>query len=386
MNDRLFDRRHERVALALQGGGALGAYEAGAYEALAELGYAPNWLVGVSIGALNAALIAGNPPERRVERLREFWRLVSSDLGEIPAPPPGPWRAAYQQGSALRAAQVGVPGFFAPSLRPQHSIYDTAALRDTLERLVDFDRVNARGIRLSVGAVDVATGNATYFDSRHRAIRAEHIIASCALPPGLPPVEVDGASYWDGAIVSNTPIQYVLDDRPRADTLVFQVDLYSAGGALPTDLDGVRRRRTEIAFASRCRFDTDSALTAQRLRQSLERLIAKLPRSLRQDPDLEALRRLADPATVDVVHLIRRAAADEPVSAEYEFSRASVEERWRSGYADGRRIASHRDWLVGSTPEAGVRVYRAREPQPAPPVTDDEPGLLRRASAARSVA
>ena len=386
MKDRLFDQRHERVALALQGGGALGAYEAGAYEAISELGYTPNWLVGVSIGALNAALIAGNPPEQRVERLREFWDLVSSDLGRMPVPPPGPWRAAYQQGSALRAAQFGVPGFFTPSIRPQHSIYDTAALRDTLERLVDFDRVNAREIRLSVGAVDVATGELTYFDSRHRAIRAEHIVASCALPPGLPPVEVDGAFYWDGAIVSNTPIQYVLDDRPRANTLVFQIDLYSARGTLPVDLDGVRRRSKEIAYASRTRFDADSVLAAPRLRQSLDRLMAKLPRRLRQDPDLEALRRMAGPATVDVVQLVRRAAADEPVSAEYEFSRASVEERWRSGYADGMRIANGRDSRVGANPEAGVRVYRGREPQLAARVTDDEPGLLRRASAARSVA
>ena len=386
MKDRLFDRRYERVALALQGGGALGAYEAGVYEALAELGYAPNWLVGVSIGALNAALIAGNPPERRVERLREFWHLVSSNLGEMPAPHLGPWRAAYQHGSALRAVLYGVPGFFTPSTRPQHSIYDTAALRDTLERLVDFDRVNARETRLSVGAVDVATGDPKYFDSRHRAIRAEHIVASCALPPGLPPVEVDGAFYWDGAIVSNTPIQYVLDDRPRADTLVFQVDLYSARSASPVDLDGVRRRRKEIAYASRTRFDADSVLAAPRLRQSLDRLMAKLPRRLRQDPDLEALRRLAEPATVDVVRLVRRAAADEPISAEYEFSRASVEERWRSGYADVMRMSSHRGQLVDSNPELGVRLYRVREPQPAPRVTDDEPWLLRRAAAARSVA
>jgi NTE family protein len=376
VKERLFDRRHERVALALQGGGALGAYEAGAYEALAELGYAPNWLVGVSIGALNAALIAGNPPERRVECPREFWHFVSADLGELPAPPPGAWRTAYQQGTALRAALYGVPGFSAPSVRPQWSIYGTSALRDTLERLVDFDRVNARETRLSVGAVDVATGASTYFDSRHRPIRAEHIVATCALPPGLPPVEVAGAFYWDGAIVTNTPLQYVLDDKPRANTLVFQVDLYSARGALPVDLDGVRRRRKEIAYSSRTRFDTDSLVTAQRLRQSLDRLTAKLPRKLRHDPDLETLRRLADTATVDVVRLIRRAAADEPVSAEYEFSRASVEERWRSGYADVMRMNSHREQLVDSNPELGVRVYQVREPQPPPRPTAGEPGAL----------
>jgi NTE family protein len=362
-SERFFNPRHERVALVLQGGGALGAYQAGVYEALAELGYPPNWVAGVSIGSINAALIAGNPPERRVERLREFWRLVSSGAGEIPAPPPGLWRGAYNRASALRAALFGVPGFFAPCIPPRLSLYETSALRATLERLVDFDRINAREIRFSVGAVNVANGNSLYFDNSSHAIRVEHVLASGALPPGLPPVEIDGALYWDGGIVSNTPLQYVLDDKPRANTLVMQVDLFSARGMLPVDLAGVMKRHKEIMYSSRTRYNTDSLLGAQSMRQAIDRLCAKLPPELQDDPDVRRLRKSADPATVDIVHLIYRGSTEELASTDYEFSRASIEERWASGYADVMRVDQHRDWLVDSNPELGVRVYDVHEPQ-----------------------
>jgi NTE family protein len=362
-NERFFNPRHERVALVLQGGGALGAYQAGVYQALEELGYPPNWVAGVSIGAINAALIAGNAPGQRVQRLREFWRLVSSGPGEIPAPPPGVWRGAYNRASALRAVLFGVPGFFTPRIPPQLSLYDTSALRATLERLVDFDRINAREIRFSVGAVNVATGNSLYFDNSSQPIRPEHVLASGALPPGLPPVEIDGALYWDGGIVSNTPLQYVLDDKPRANTLVLQVDLFSACGTVPLDLAGVMKRHKEIMYSSRTRYNTDSLLGAQRLRQLVDRLVAKLPRELQHDPDVMELGKSADPATVDIVHLIYRGGADELASTDYEFSRASIEERWRSGYADVMRVDQHRDWLVDSNPELGVRVYDVHEPQ-----------------------
>ena len=361
-NERFFNPRHERVALVLQGGGALGAYQAGVYEALAELGYPPNWIAGVSIGSINAALIAGNPPERRVDRLREFWHLVSSGPGEIPAPPPGIWRSAYNRASALRAALFGVPGFFTPRLVPQLSVYDTSPLRSTLERLVDFDRINAREIRFSVGAVNVATGNSLYFDNGSQAIGVEHVLASGALPPGLPPVEIDGALYWDGGIVSNTPLQYVLDDKPRANTLVMQVDLFSACGMVPFDLAGVMKRQKEIAYSSRTRYNTDSLLGAQRMRQAIDRLVAKLPRELQDDPDVRELRNCADPATIDIVHLIYRGSPDELDSTDYEFSRAAIEQRWQTGYADVMRVDQHRDWLVDSSPELGVRVYDVHEP------------------------
>jgi NTE family protein len=362
-SERFFNPRHERVALVLQGGGALGAYQAGVYEALAELGYPPNWVAGVSIGAINAALIAGNAPELRVQRLREFWRLVSSGAGEIPPPPPGLWRSAYNRASALRAALFGVPGFFAPNMAPHLSLYDTAPLRATLERLVDFDRINAREIRFSLGAVNVATGNSLYFDNSSQQIRPEHVLASGALPPGLPPVEVDGALYWDGGVVSNTPLQYVLDDKPRANTLVMQVDLFSAHGMVPFDLAGVMKRHKEITYSSRTRYNTDSLLGAQRMRQAIDRLVAKLPRELQDDRDVAELRACADPATVDIVHLIYRGGPDELASTDYEFSRASIEERWKSGYADVMRVDQHRDWLVDSNPELGVRVYDVHEPQ-----------------------
>ena len=353
-DERLFNPRHERVALVLQGGGALGAYQAGAYEALAELGYPPDWVAGVSIGAINAALIAGNPPTRRVERLREFWQLVSSGLGELPAP---------HAASALRAALFGVPGFFAPRMAPELSFYDTRPLRATLERLVDFDRINACETRLSLGAVHVATGNSVYFDNRAQAIGPQHVMASGALPPGFPPVEIDGALYWDGGIVSNTPLQYVLDDKPRTNKLVLQIDLFNARGSVPTDLAGVMKRHKDIMYSSRTRYNTDSALAAQRLRQALERLIARLPAEFREDADVRALRGAGSGATVDVVHLIHHPTTPEFASSDYEFSRASVDERWRAGYADVMRIGQRPDWLVYSSPELGVRVYDVHQPE-----------------------
>ena len=280
MKDRLFDRRHERVALALQGGGALGAYEAGVYEALAELGYAPDWLVGVSIGALNAAIIAGNRPSGG------WSACASSGISFRPisarCPPRLPGRGGPPISREARCAprSTACRAFSRPA--SARSSRSTTPPRCTIRWSGSSTSTASMRAKPACrcGAVDMATGDSTYFDSQHRPIRAEHIVASCALPPGLPPVEVDGAFYWDGAIVTNTPMQYVLDDRPRADTLVFQVDLYSARGVLPVDLDGVRRRRKEIAYASRTRFDTDSLVTAQRLRQSLDRLIAKLPRKL----------------------------------------------------------------------------------------------------------
>ena len=242
----------EVVALVLQGGGALGAYQAGVYEALHEARIHPNWIAGISIGAINAAIIAGNPPENRVERLREFWTHVTTD---------GPWlgtgnaflglahgdamREILNQMSAALALASGARGFFTarpflPWLYPvgtpeATSFYDTADLKRTLERLVDFERINAGETRLSVGAVNVRTGNFVYFDTATHTIRPEHVMASGALPPGFPAVEIDGEHYWDGGVVSNTPLQWIAESEPRRDTLAFQVDLWSAQGELPRE-------------------------------------------------------------------------------------------------------------------------------------------------------
>jgi len=235
-------RDYRTVALVLQGGGALGAYQAGVYEGLHAAGLRPNWLAGISIGALNAAIIAGNAPERRVERLHEFWDTIcqpaswpASTLFDGMA-----WPLAIQNGlsgfAAWRSLIEGQPGFFRPRmaspLLQRHSSpattswYDTAPLRATLERLVDFDRINdARSMRVSIGAVNVRTGNFAYFDNTHGKLRLEHFMASGALPPGFPAVEIDGEFYWDGGIISNTPLYKVLRERPHRDALIFQVDL-----------------------------------------------------------------------------------------------------------------------------------------------------------------
>ena len=256
------DPHSEQPVLVLQGGGALGAYQAGVYEALDKEGIRPQWVAGVSIGAINAAIIAGNPPERRVARLHEFWDGVSSQL-LAPALPDryGPlMREMFNQSSAALVALAGVPGFFTPRFPPAPfqpagtpgalSYYDTAPLEKTLERLVDFDLINTADVkhkvRLSVGAVNVETGNFRYFDSTDatytQPIGARHIMASGALPPGFAPVEIDRQFYWDGGLVSNTPLQYVIDQPTATDMLVFQVDLFSARGRMPRNLGEVAER------------------------------------------------------------------------------------------------------------------------------------------------
>jgi len=219
----------KQIALVLQGGGALGSYQAGVYKAVAEHGYQPDWVAGISIGAINAAIIAGNAPQDRVARLREFWDQVSSPSASWLDLPLDVWRDTMRRLSAMSALMFGQPGFFQPNLMRcwttgtlPTSYYDTSDLRDTLERLVDFDRINARETRFSVGAVNVRTGNFAYFDNARQTIRPEHVMASGALPPGFPAIEIDGEFYWDGGLVSNTPLRYILERVPRRSTLVSQ--------------------------------------------------------------------------------------------------------------------------------------------------------------------
>ncbi len=361
---------HARVALVLQGGGALGAYQAGAFEEMTRARIAPDWIVGVSIGAINAALIAGNEPRDRIDRLREFWCLVSSGPARV-APHDEAQRAAFNQWSAGWAATFGVPGFYAPRIPPAPlqpggtpgatSVYDNTALRATLERLVDFDRINARGVagtvRLSVGAVDVETGNSKWFDSDDTTIGPEHILASGALPPAFAPVVIDGRAYWDGGIVSNTPLQYVLDTRGDDPVFVVQVDLFPARGPVPTNLAGVLQRQKDILYSSRSRFATDKIAEVQRLRGAMRRLIGRLPSRLRDDPDLRALDASLHTSPVEIVHLIYRQHAFESQSKDYEFSRPSMLEHWSAGVTDMRRTHEHFERLEPSTLEQDVTVY-----------------------------
>lgn len=351
----------ETCVLVLQGGGALGAYQAGVCEQLNTHGFRPSWVAGVSIGAINAAIIAGNPPERRVQRLHEFWDLITSgmQLFTLPEAYGGEVREVVNESRAAWVAAVGAQGFFKPRFPPGAlqwpgtpgalSYYDTAPLKKTLEQLVDFDLINTRDarhkVRLSVGAVNVATGNYHYFDSGKPAecgpIDARHIMASGALPPGFPPIEIDGEYYWDGGVVSNTPLQYVLNRPSRDDMLVIQVDLFSARGPLPQNLNEVAERVKDIRYSSRTRFNTDRVRHLHELGEAARRLAAKLPPALQQDPDLAKLTGLCAPGALTIMHLIYRSEHHESQSKDYEFSRQSMLERWQKGMTDMRTSLEH---------------------------------------------
>ncbi len=338
--------------------GALGAYQAGAFDAFAAAGVAPDWVAGASIGAINAALIAGNPPERRAARLREFWQRVS-----VPGPfqVPEPWRPWANRVPAASAAAFGIPGFF----KPRHaagvfahlSWYDTAPLMDTLLELTDFDRINRAEVRLSVGAVNVRTGNSEYFDNTRMRLTPEHVMASGALPPGFPPVRIGKEWYWDGGIVSNSPLWYVLDEAPDIDALILQVDLFSAGGKLPTNLDQVQERAMDIRYSSKTRFNSSELQRREALKASFRRLLDKLPPKLRHDPDVVQLTAAARQNHVSLVHLINRHDTGSAGVKDYEFSRATVDELWRAGHADVLRSAAEADWDDAEQPQQGLRVY-----------------------------
>jgi len=352
--------------LVLQGGGALGSYQAGAYQALCHHDFEPEWIAGISIGAVNAAIIAGNPPEKRVERLKEFWEMVSAPVPWTPFSSGDGSRTLFNETSAALIATFGVPGFFRPRFPPallwpqgspqSQSYYDTAPLRATLERLVDFDRINDLKTRLSVGAVSVTTGNFKYFDNFEfrklgKKIGPEHIMASGALPPGFPSVEIEGEHFWDGGIASNTPLDYVLDAEITNDLLIFQVDLFSARGPLPATLLEAAEREKDIRFSSRTRMNTDKNKQVHNTRKALRELVAKLPDYLRNDPSVEILCQAARENTVTVVHLIYRSKNYESSSKDYDFSHIGMVEHWGAGERDVHLSMRHKDWL--ERPQSG---------------------------------
>ena len=366
----------ESIALLLQGGGALGAYQAGVYEALSEAHLVPDWVAGISIGAINAALIAGNPPEARVEKLREFWTLITagSPWDGLARITKTPWlargelaRGWVNQLSAGTALIGGAAGFFVPRvpgawLQPPGSLeatsyYDTAPLKTTLERLIDFGRINAGETRFSIGAVNVSSGNFLYFDNTTHMIGPEHVMASGALPPGFPAVEIEGELYWDGGLVSNTPLQWVLESEPRSDTLAFQVDLWSARGALPRTMPEVMTRHKEIQYSSRTRNNSDRFKSTQKMRNALASLLQKLPEELRDSPELAVLRPHTQPKVYNVVQLIYRAKQYEGDSKDYEFSRLSMEDHWRAGYYDTVRTLRHPEVLERPDNLEGVMTF-----------------------------
>jgi len=346
--------------LVLQGGGALGSYQAGAYQALCRSGFEPDWIAGISIGAVNAAIIAGNELEKRVDRLKEFWEMVSAPVPWNPILKGDRSRTVFNETSAALIATFGVPGFFTPRIPPaplwpqgspqSQSYYDTSPLKKTLERLVDFDRINDLKCRLSVGAVGVTTGNFRYFDNFEfkklgKKIGPEHIMASGALPPGFPSIVIDGEHYWDGGIASNTPLDFVLDAEIDRDLLIFQVDLFSARGPLPVSLLEAAEREKDIRFSSRTRMNTDKNKQIHNARKALRDLIGKLPDYLKNDPSVEFLCKLSRESTVTVVHLIYRSKNYESSSKDYDFSHVGMVEHWEAGVRDVHRAVACRDQL-----------------------------------------
>ena len=350
---------YESVALVLQGGGALGAYQGGVFQGLQEAGVPVTRLAGISIGALNTAIIAGNPPEHRRDRLREFWETIcrpNTPFGALPAfaeqtlfNTTDVAREFLGYMNSARGVFDGQNGFFqrrmaVPILPFMHfpptqtSYYDISPLKETLEQFCDFDLVNSSELHVSVGAVNVRTGNLVYFDNREIELRAEHFMASGALPPAFAPVEIDGEFYWDGGLVSNTPLGRVLQERPMRDTLVFQVDLWSARGAAPTNMSEVSDRMQDIRYSSRTRYVTDHFRQELKLRSLLWRMLQDIPEEVRSHCDYMELAEAVSTAKVyNVIHLIFRNQPYDLHYKDHQFGLAAMRERWDIGLSDIRQ-------------------------------------------------
>lgn len=367
-------KQYDHEILLLQGGGALGSYHCGVYEGLEEAGMLPTWVVGISIGAVNSAIIAGNPPERRLERMREFWNRMSGSTSLMPRALLDSMRPFRDHLNVVGVITFGIPGFFVPRVpsplltaapwRPV-SYYDTSPLKQTLEELVDFDLINGGHTRLSVGAVNVRTGESVYFDSRRTRIRPEHVMASGALPPGFPGVEIDGEVYWDGGLVSNTPINYVADQRPLTTALIVQVNLFSAQGILPRDMEEVMERMKDIQYCSKQRFSTEHLREVGELRAAFRRLLPKLPSDLQDDPDVRRLAAYSDAREWTVAFLTDTYRSRVGQWKDADFSRTTVNERWARGVEAVRRSLAERGWTTPSAEIPGVRVFNL--PPPAKP-------------------
>ncbi|HVQ66422.1 MAG TPA: patatin-like phospholipase family protein [Bradyrhizobium sp.] len=356
--------RCDRVALVLQGGGALGAYQVGVYQALHEAGIEPDWVCGVSIGAINSAIIAGNPPERRLERLQIFWERITARKVWHYTPDGDVYRKARNFASTFMTTTLGQPGFFKPhdvspwlspaGAKTATSYYDTSPLRETLLELVDFDLINSRKVHFAVGAVNVLSGNFLYFDNKNETIGPEHVMASGALPPALPMVKIGTDHFWDGGIVSNTPLQHLLDQDDKLNSLVFQVDLFSARGTLPRDIQEVLARHKDIVYSSRTRHNTDVYKQMNNLKSDLHKALQKVPEDRLSEHERSLRDRLADLPEISILQMIYQQKAYEGDSKDHEFSATSMREHWQSGLEDTRRTLKRRDWLA--LPEQGMGI------------------------------
>ncbi len=364
---------YPQIVLVLQGGGALGAYQAGVVEGLRETPVYPNWVAGISIGALNCAIIAGNPPETRVEKLRGFWETIcrppstianamftafnmfdpgTSAMMEIAK---NSTEKMFGSMAAMRAIMEGQEGFFSP--RPfapgrgspaETSFYETTAMISTLERFADFDRINhSKEMRVSIGATNVRTGNFIYFDNTEMKLTPQHFVASGALPPGFPAVEIEGEFYWDGGCVSNTPLDYIINCKPHKDTLIFQVDLWSAEGALPTNIMEIMERMKDIQYSSKTRGVTNTVKALQNLRQMMWDMIEMVPASVRKkDPRFDEMAKTLYGARYNCIQLIYKNKPVEGHYKDFEFSHETMKHHWDAGLRDIRHTLEDDSYIA----------------------------------------
>ncbi|AUH73516.1 patatin-like phospholipase family protein [Legionella sainthelensi] len=360
----------DRVAFLFQGGGALGAFQVGVFDALQQAGYHFDWVSGISIGAINAAIVSGNKPEDRVKKLKEFWQIISSPeslnwwqhLGSEEI-----LRKLYNQWHAHATLLLGQPGFFQPRMISPHflhqtlpeeiSFYDTSMLRTTLEHLIDFDLLNSGKTRLTLSAVRVDNGQEVHFDTKNQKIYPEHIMASGALPPGFPAVKIDGEYYWDGGIVNNTPIEVILNDLPRKNTLCFMVHLFDPDGDLPSNLDQVLLRHKDISYASNYKRVIKSFSEAHEMRHAISALYDMLPDKIKEDPHARQLRALGCKSTMLMVRFHRHHTSTDLSSKDYAFSPAAIREGIEMGYEQATMALKKSPWLKSIPKDVGAVLY-----------------------------
>jgi NTE family protein len=372
------------IAMILQGGGALGAYQAGVFEQLRAHDFAPDWIIGTSIGAISGAIIAGNPPGQRTEKLRAFWDGMAPAASWADLWSPVGWAEAFNPFAALMGAATknsavlgamaqGIDGFFKPRFGSgwdltgavpiaQAGFYDTAPLRQTLIDLVDFDYLNDGKIRLSVSAVDIATGELVVFDTKGKGeITPEHIMASGALPPAFPPVVIDGRAYWDGGLHSNTPLEILLCEAPSRDALVFMIDLWDPSEALPTTMAEVMARQKAIQYSSRMdqQLKIDQRLEA--LQQAIRSLSMLVPADIISKPETAKLAAMGCDRTVQVIRLVLQTEAHADQYRDVDFSTATVRARWAAGSKDANRALKHKAWLKPVPPHAGLIIHELEQ-------------------------
>lgn len=364
-------QHYERIACVFQGGGALGAYQVGAYRALQEHGYMPNYLAGVSIGAINCSIIAGNPPEKHMEKLHAFWDLITptmlSDLFIEDYSTFDLTHHLHNHMGATRALICGLDGFFKPRLLPptpftqdtpdKLSYYDTSELKTTLENLIDFDRINSKEVTLCLGAVNVVSGEMIFFNNQKMEITAEHIMASAALPPGFPAVKIGDDYFWDGGIYANTPLVTVMDALPEQDTLCFVVDCFRLQGHLPQNMDQLEERQKDIRYASHSRRLTNVYASRQNLQLAIQYLSEKLPKDLLDDPEVQEILALGHAKRFSVVHIIYHGTPYSHSFKDYNFVRSAVDARMAAGYQNTVDILKSPDWEKQSCKKMACSIY-----------------------------